>query len=139
MSDQDQIVEVFFYGLFMDENLLREKGLDPRNRRLAELEGYALMIGARATLVRRTGSSAHGVVFTLTQAEIDQLYSDPSVSMYRSEQVFVRTTNGSVAPALCFNLPSPPDADERNPEYAAKLKALGTRIGLPRDYVDVIK
>jgi len=123
----------------MDEDLLRAKGLEPRNRGLACLEDYALLIGERATLVPRAGSSAHGVLFTLTQNEIDALYSDPSVSTYRPEEVLARLSDGTRVSALCFNLSSPPGADEHNPEYAVKLRNLATRIGLPQDYVNSIR
>ena len=35
----------------MDELLLREKGMNPVNRRIAAAENFCLLIGARATLV----------------------------------------------------------------------------------------
>ena len=43
-------IDVFFYGLFMDDALLREKGINPVGRRKASLENFCLLIGARATL-----------------------------------------------------------------------------------------
>ena len=66
----------------------------------------------------------------LTHAEIDQLYAEPSVSMYRAEPVTLETETGPVA-ALCFVLPEPPQPHERNDEYAAKLRELSMRLGLP--------
>lgn len=36
---------VFFYGLFMDQELLKAKGLNPANPRLAYVAGYGLRIG----------------------------------------------------------------------------------------------
>jgi hypothetical protein len=42
---------VFFYGLFMDPDLLKDKGLNPGASEPAQLAGYGLKIGARATLV----------------------------------------------------------------------------------------
>lgn len=128
-------IDVFFYGLFMDEALLREKGLNPSNRRAAAVENFALVIGSRATLVPRAGRTAHGVVFSLTHAEVDALYAEASVSAYRPEAVLAQLTDGGVAPALCFNLPAPPAADERNPEYASKLREVAARVGLPPGYV----
>jgi hypothetical protein len=103
------------------------------------VENFSLVIGARATLVPRSGQTVHGVVFSLTHAEVDALYAEASVSVYRPEAVSARLTDGSVVPVLCFNLPVPPASDERNPQYAAKLKALAERIGLPPGYVASIK
>jgi hypothetical protein len=132
-------VDVFFYGLFMDETLLQAKGIEPQQRRLAVLENFRLMIGERATLIPSSGHIVHGVVFSLTHAEIDSLYADASVGLYRPEAVMARVPNGATVLALCFNLPAPPLATERNPQYAAKLKAVAVRIGLPAEYVETIK
>ena len=131
-------IDVFFYGLFMDEALLQAKGIEPQQRRLAALENFRLMIGERATLIPSPGHTVHGVVFSLSHAEIDSLYAEASVSVYRPEAVMARVPNGETVPSLCFNLPAPPAATARNPQYAAKLKAVAARIGLPAEYVETI-
>lgn len=133
--DAVQRLDVFFYGLFMDEDLLRSKGLDPKNRRLAAVEGFRLVIGKRATLVPSPCETVHGVVFALSQPELDSLYSEPSVSIYRPETVRARLMHGETVAAVCFNLPTPPHDSVRNLEYAVKLAELAARIGLPADYV----
>jgi len=138
-DDIARTVDVFFYGLFMDDVLLREKGTNPRNRRLAFVENFRLVIGARAALVPSADAIVHGVLFSMTHDEVDALYSEPSVSVYRPEAVSAHLANGSVIPALCFNLPVPPSPNERNPQYASKLKELAQRIGLPPDYVSSIQ
>jgi len=132
-------IDVFFYGLFMDEALLREKGVNPESRRLASVESFSLVIGARATLVPCAGRRVYGVVFSLGHSEVEALYSEASVKVYRPEAVLAQLADGSVIPALCFNLPTPPRPDERNPEYAAKLRELAERIGLPSSYVSSIQ
>lgn len=132
-------IDVFFYGLFMDDALLREKGMNPQNRRMASIENFSLVIGERATLVPCPGRTVYGVLFSLTHAEVDALYREASVSAYRPEALLAQTADGSVIPALCFNLPVPPSKEERNPQYAAKLRALADRIGLPPSYVSSIK
>jgi Gamma-glutamyl cyclotransferase, AIG2-like len=132
-------IDVFFYGLFMDEALLREKGVNPVNRRMAFVENFCLVIGARATLVPRPGQSVHGVLFSLKHAEVDALYSEASVSAYRPEAVSAQLEDGSVVAALSFNLPVPPPVTERNPQYASKLRELAGRIGLPPGYVSSIR
>ena len=71
-------IVVFFYGLFMDTNLLAAKGIET-SLRLASLRGFELRIGQRATLVPSIGTTVHGMVAELTNRDIDQLYSDPSV------------------------------------------------------------
>jgi hypothetical protein len=132
-------LDVFFYGLFMDEALLRAKGLNPLNRRAARVEDFQLLIGERATLVRREGATTYGVVYTLMRGEVEALYSEESVSAYRPEVLTARLAGGPDARVLCFNLPAPPSAGERNPLYASKLRELAERLGLPAEYVSSIR
>ena len=75
----------------------------------------------------------------LLHREIDQLYSDSTVSMYRPEAVLADVDDESVVPALCFNLIDAPRPDERNAEYAAKLRGLAERLKLPPEYVEAIQ
>lgn len=132
-------IEVFVYGLFMDVDLLRTKGVYPTNIRPASVPGFALRIGQRATLLRNPNGLAHGILMELTHAEIDQLYAEPTVQAYRPEAVLCELNDGSRIPALCFNLIEPPGPEEANSEYAAKLRGLATRLGLPSDYVNDIR
>lgn len=137
-DDEVRRIDVFFYGLFMDDALLRRKGIIPKNRRLAFVDNFVLVIGARATLVQRAGCRAYGVLFSLTHAEVDALYSESSLSAYRPEAVLAQVADGRIIPALCFNLRVEPSPEERNPEYASKLKDVAQRIGLPAYYVTSI-
>jgi hypothetical protein len=75
----------------------------------------------------------------LTHVEIEQLYSEASVRAYRVEAVLAELADGSQVPALCFNLLVPPGPEEANAEYAAKLRDLARRLGLPSNYVESIQ
>jgi hypothetical protein len=128
-------VDAFFYGLFMDPDLLRTKGLAPKNIELASVSGFALRIGQRAALAPQPAERVHGVVMSLTLAELDRLYSEPSVQMYQPQAVLAHLATGGTIAALCYNLPVPPSPTERNPEYVAKLRAIAQKVGLPAEYV----
>ena len=130
-------IPVFFYGMFMDAELLRGKGADPRNIRPATADGYALQIGQRAALVPAAGSRAHGMLMELSHADLDLLYSEPSVNMYRAEPVLCESGGATLA-AITFNLPAAPSAEESNAAYAEKLRELAQRLGLPAEYVERI-
>ena len=132
-------IEVFFYGLFMDADLLRTKGAHPVNLRSACVPGFALRIGQRATLLQNPDARAYGIVMELTHVEIEQLYSEASVRAYRVEAVLAELADGSQVPALCFNLLVPPGPEEANAEDAAKLRDLARRLGLPSNYVESIQ
>lgn len=123
----------------MDEELLRSKGAKPANIRRASAPGFMLRVGQRATLLRSANGLAHGILMELTHAEIDQLYAEPSVQAYRPEAVLCELHDGSQIPALCFNLVEPPRPGEANSEYAARLRDLAARLGLPSEYVESIQ
>jgi hypothetical protein len=132
-------IEVFFYGLFMDVELLGSKGAKPQNVRVASVPGYSLRIGQRATLVPATQGRAYGMLMQLTHPEIEQLYAEASVCVYQPEAVIAKLGDGSEVAALCFNLPAAPRPEEANPEYAGKLRDLARRLGFPPDYVEEIR
>jgi hypothetical protein len=127
--------EVFFYGLFMDEDILRGKGLTPQDQELAAVDGMALRIGERAALVAAPGKRVYGVLMSLSLPELDRLYSEPGVQAYRPEPVLVRLASGGTIAALCYNLPQPPGPNEHNAEYAAKLRKVAQKVGLPPEYI----
>jgi hypothetical protein len=131
---QTRIVDVFFYGLFMDAEALRAKGFHPINGRQACVSGMALHIGRRATLAPDPTQSVYGFVFGLSHEEIERLYAEPSVAAYRPEAVIARLADRSCIPALCFNLPPSNETEQANPEYAEKLRVVAGRLGLPADY-----
>jgi len=135
---KNRIIRVFFYGLFMDPMALKRMRLKPMNARRACVRGMALRLGERATLAPSPGHRVFGLVMGLTHAEIDVLYSEPSVSAYRPEAVTAELENGKQFPALCFNLPVFPDDHKVNLEYAAKLKAVAQKMKLPARYTNKI-
>ena len=127
--------DVFFYGLFMDQDLLRAKGIDPQAVALASVPGFALRIGQRAAIAPSPNGRVHGVVMSLTLSELERLYSEPSVQAYKPQGVLAQLAGGGTTAALCYNLPEPPSASERNPEYAAKLRIVAEKVGLAPDYI----
>jgi hypothetical protein len=80
-----------------------------------------------------------GVVASLSHAELEKLYTEPSVKAYQPEAVLAYLLNGESLAVLCFNLVELPTADEHNPEYAAELRALAIQLQLPPDYVSSIQ
>jgi hypothetical protein len=135
----DRRLSVFFYGLFMDPEILISKGIQPTEIRIASLKNFALRIGQRATLVPEETGMVHGVVMSLLHDELEKLYSEPSVRAYRPEPVLAELSDGEVIASLCFNLVEPPSNDEHNAEYATKLREVAKRVGLPAEYVASIR
>src|SRR5207247_1231586 len=82
--------------------------------------------GRRATLLPAAGARAYGMLYTVTHAELERLYTAPGLEQYRPEAVLAQPLEGAAIPALCYNLREAPQPHERNPDYAARLqRALG--------------
>src|SRR5688572_28027180 len=135
----DRAVDVFFYGLFMDQDLLRSKGIAASNPRPARLQGFGLRLGKRATLVPARDERSYGVVMRLTHHDLNELYSGEALQQYRPEAVTCTTSTGELVSALCYNLPQAPAPHEVNEEYAARLHALLARLGFPPEYVEGVR
>ncbi len=131
-------IDVFFYGLFMDRDALREQGFHPGASAIASVRDYELRIGQRATLVPQSGHTVWGTVMGLPPREIEALYSEPSVMDYRPEAVITRRKGNEQSAALCYNLMRV-EALETNKAYAAALHEVAARLGLPIDYLCFLK
>jgi uncharacterized membrane protein YccC len=128
-------IDGFFYGLFMDSDILRENRVVAENPRRAYVDGYALRIGRRATLVPSPAARAYGMVFALAHDELERLYSAPGLEQYRPEAVAAHVLDGETLPALCYNLREAPGPSEANVQYAARLQNVLSKLNFPPDYV----
>jgi hypothetical protein len=131
----DRRIDGFFYGLFMDSDILRESRVVAVSPRRAYVDGYALCIGRRATLVPNPGARAYGMVFALTHDELEKLYTAPGLEQYRPEAILAHSIEGETLPALCYNLREAPGPDEANPEYAARLREVLGKLEFPPGYI----
>jgi len=130
---------IFFYGLFMDTGLLREKGLHPTLVGPAELTGYRIHIGGRACLIPDPQSTSYGMLIDLPDNEALTLYSAPDVSDYRADSVEpILLKDRSIETALCYNLPADKRGAGRNAEYAEQLSTLVLELGFSPDYASQI-
>jgi len=128
-------IDGFFYGLFMDSETLRESQVVAMSPRRAYVDGYALCIGRRATLVPTPGARAYGMLFALTHDELERLYTASGLEEYRPEAILTQSMDGETLPALCYNLREVPGPDEANTDYAVRLRAVLGKLGFPSEYI----
>ena len=128
-------IDAFFYGLFMDDEILRSHNVVAADPRRAHVDDFELRIGHRATLVPAAGKRAYGMLYAITHGELKALYTGPGLDQYRPEAVLAATGQGRSCPALCYNLPNPPGESERNAEYADRLKKTLRKLGFPAEYI----
>ena len=129
-NSNQRLNDVFFYGLYMDEEILKSKDVKPRNKRKALVNGYALRLGNMATLLRQENAKAYGMVYSLTHEEIDVLYKNSGLTQYVNEALMVELEDKSNIVTLCSILLDEPKADERNDEYYQKLVSCMKKYGL---------
>ena len=131
-------MNVFFYGLFMDETLLASKGIRPSAATKGFVDGFRLRIGQRATLLADSGGRAYGVMMDIAESEAKELYAEASVADYAPEPVTVELVDGAQAKATCYNLPVEL-VSGTNKEYAKALLSLAKKLGFPESYLEEIR
>jgi hypothetical protein len=129
---------VFFYGLFMDKDLLKEKGFNPQNIKRAYLKGYQLKIGERATLAPNKGACSYGTVMELDSNELQNLYGSDGVEDYVPQPVQANTMVGEPLEAISYILPMEKISGS-NSEYAIKLASIAKKLNLPDFYINEIE
>ncbi len=132
------MIEIFFYGLFMDIDLLSRNRLDPKNPRQGYLQNYALKIGNRASLIPSKGDRSYGLLISVNGDRIHKLYAEPSVADYIPEEVEIHLENNETVKAICYNLPLEL-LTGTNESYAKSLFNLAKGLGFPVEYLEKIQ
>lgn len=65
-------MSVFFYGSYINFDVLRKVDLVPERWEVARLDGFDIRILPRASLVHSDQHYAYGIVATATHAELDR-------------------------------------------------------------------
>src|SRR6266568_7937317 len=68
-------VWTFFYGSYINMNVLREVNYYPEKWEVARLPGFDICIRPRANLMRSEQHSVYGILATGTHAELGRLYA----------------------------------------------------------------
>ena len=132
-----RLFDVFFYGLFMDAEVLAERGVVPRLPRLAFIEDHSVRLESKATLQRATGKRAYGVLFRLTHDEMDTLYS--SMNDYAAEAFLAMPVAGNhcagpvAAISMVHREPPQKGPGGGDSDYGRRWKILAQKLGIPME------
>ena len=66
-------VKIFFYGSFMDLEVLRTLSVVPKTFEPAELKNWSITFSPMATLVQRKGDTVYGTIAELSRDEVRML------------------------------------------------------------------
>jgi cation transport regulator ChaC len=131
-------VWIFFYGSYINFDVLKEVELEPTEWEVARLHGYDIRIEPRANLERSDPDTVYGILATATHTQLDNLYAHAREVLgetYLPEAVLVETLDRKWRPALCYICPDmePRSAD---PDYVARILGPARQYGFPSWYVD---
>jgi AIG2-like family len=130
-------VWVFFYGSYMNFDVLGEVDLVPEQWSVARLDGFDIRIEPRANLVRSDQNCVYGIVAMATHAELSRLYAHAEHvlgELYLPEAVLVQTQAGLWRPALCYICPHMLSQPPEN-AYIERILKPAREFGFPKWYV----
>jgi len=131
--------EAFFYGLFMDEQILAQRGVACEDVRLCYLDNFGLKLARRLNLVVEPGARVYGCVMRVDCDALIQLYASESLAEYVSREVYVITDGGKDVEASCYMLAETDSQAEAEsgaePEYVAELLSVIEGKKFPASYV----
>ena len=137
----DRQVWVFFYGSYMNREVLKEAALAPEPFEVARLDGFDIRIRPLANLVEADGRAVYGVLARATHEELRRLYEHAEQVLggrYLPEAVLPRTVDGRWRPALCYIAPSLPDGPA-NAAYVERIVRPARELGFPDWYVHTLE
>lgn len=130
----------FFYGSFMNPEVLAKADVWPGEAQMARLDGWNLRIAPRATLDPAVGRSVFGVLAQLTHPDIEKLYTKDwfGFGTYLPEAVLVSDSAGRYLPALSY-IAWETEGGTPSTEYIQKMVVTAQHFGFPGWYVKHIE
>jgi hypothetical protein len=134
-------VWTFFYGSYINLNVLSEVDLVPEHHEIARLHGFDIQIRPLANLTRSDQHCAYGILTTTTHNELKRLYTHAEHilgGVYLPEAVLTMTMDHKMRPALCYIAPSmdPKPADNN---YIDRIIEPAKAYGFPAWYIEKLE
>jgi hypothetical protein len=127
-------VRVFFYGSFINRQVLAAVGLVPDRVEVVRLWGFDIHYQPLITLVPSDRTCVYGIICETTHAELDRLYHQEWLGTYLPEAVIVQTQEGRLLPALSYIAPEGPAATPAG-DYVDRITGPARDYGFPDWYV----
>jgi hypothetical protein len=130
-------IVTFFYGSYINQDVLRGLGMDPVDIEVARLDGFDIRIEPLANLVESEGASVFGIVASLTPEELVTLYAharDVLGGTYTPRAVVVETKSGEKQAARCYIAPVG-ETNPANNDYVDRIVGPAREYGFPAEYV----
>ncbi len=127
-------VWTFFYGSFINRDVLQQGGYVLDKFEVARLWGFDIRIAPLAHLVRSDRHCVYGIAAPITHEGLRRLYAQDWVGTYLPEPVVVETLDGKWRPAFCYLAP-PHDPRPAANDYIDRIAGPARQFGFPDWYV----
>ena len=127
-------VWVYFYGSFINREVLARGGYRPEGVTVARLDGFDIVRRPLATLTPSDRACVYGILARATHAELDRLYGQAWVRAYLPEAVVVASREGGLYPALCYIAPGRTESPPFD-HYLDHILGPARELGFPDWYV----
>jgi hypothetical protein len=131
-------VWTFFYGSFINRDVLRQLDVVPDQVEVGRLGGFDIVIRPLANLVQTEQHSVYGILAAATHDELGRLYDyarNGLGGIYLPEAVLVQTLAQTWRPALCYIAPELEPREPTN-DYIDRIVIPARQHGFPGWYID---
>jgi hypothetical protein len=131
------LVHAFFYGSYMNLEVLAQVDLRPRDVEIACLPGFDIRIAPLANLVPSHDHSVYGILARASHAELERLYAharDVLGGTYLPRAVVVETRDRRFVPALCY-IADDAGAGAPSADYLERILKPARELDFPDWYV----
>jgi cation transport regulator ChaC len=138
---QERKIWVFFYGSYMNFDVLAEVDLVPERWEVAKLGGFDIAIRPRANLIRSDQHLVYGICALATHRELGRLYAhakDVLGEVYLPEAVLTETRDGGLRPALCY-IATTMDPRPATADYVERIARPAREHHFPQWYLERIE
>jgi hypothetical protein len=136
-SDEKK-VWVFFYGSYINLQVLKEADIHPESFDIAKLSGFDIVIQPRANLIPSFEHSVFGILTTASHTELERLYTEHAQGIlgevYLPEAIVVQLLDGSGLPALCYIAPKMKAKPAEN-DYIDRIVNPAREYDFPKSYI----
>lgn len=131
-------VSVFFYGSYINFDVLKEVDIVPESYETAKLNGYDIQISARANLIKSDEHCVYGILTSANHSELKRLYEEHAHGIlgeiYLPEAVLVETLEGKWKPTLCYIAHKMKPLPAEN-AYVERIVKPAKKFGFPEWYI----
>jgi hypothetical protein len=133
-------VWTFFYGSFMNPDVLAKAEVRPTEAQMGRLDGWDIKIAPRATLVPSEGRSVFGILAKVTHADLEKLYTKDwfGFGTYLPEAVLVEDSAEQLVPALSY-IAWEMEGGSPTHEYISNVVTAARQFRFPEWYIDRLK